>query len=473
MRFRKLLQDMQKEPDIRQALFTKESEMQFVFSQLLQALEEDDVLLLADLLEEALVPLIKVMIIPPEVVGYGEFQLEPTSSGYLTVKHLPSNLYLHSNGNPMEEARILIDSCYNPSKSRYLVWGCGLGYHVAKLYEAARGAISIMVFDEEETILQLAKESGILKDIPKDRITFVKDTNGKKFVQHLDEKEVGILLHFPSIKKIQNKELKSAMHGFFSAWNSSIQFQRDFAVNFRSNVQNCPYVVDELIPDFEGKEVVLVAAGPSLDHSIEFVKNSLGTRVVVCVTTVLKKLLKAGVVPDYAIVMDPQKRTLGHIEGIEDCKVPLIVDSTAYWEFAQKYAGKKFIAYQKGYEKAEKVAKRLQYKLYETGGTVVTLALDYALQSGAKKVYLVGVDLAYPKGISHASGTMDMGQRETAGMEKVKSVNGDEVYADTLFIEYRKWIERKIAKYPQIDVYNLSNCGAEIRGTKQWKEGVR
>ena len=45
--------------------------------------------------------------------------------------------------------------------------------------------------------------------------------------------------------------------------------------------------------------------------------------------------------------MDSQQRTIGHIDGIEGTNIPLIVDTTAYWEFAAKYAGKKYIAYQK------------------------------------------------------------------------------------------------------------------------------
>ena len=301
----------------------------------------------------------------------------------------------------MEEARVFVESCFDSTKGRYVVWGCGLGYHILRLYEAARGAIHIEVYDEDELALQLAKESGVLDVIPQECISLTADSTGEKFVEALETKDVGILLHFPSIKKIQDKRLKDALHAFFAEWNGTIQFKQEFAVNFRNNIQYCTNCVDELENEFQQKEVVLVAAGPSLDHSLEFLKEAKGNKVIVAVSTVLKKLLKLGINPDYVIVMDSQQRTIGHIDGIEGTNIPLIVDTTAYWEFAAKYAGKKYLAYQKGYESAEEMANILQCKLYETGGSVITLALDIVLKLGAKAVYLVGVDLAYPGGVSH------------------------------------------------------------------------
>lgn len=462
--FRNLLQEMQIEPDVTRELFTEGSTMNVLVTQMYTALEADDIVLLADLLEEALIPILKEIVIPREAVECGDYCLESTSSGYLTVKHLPSNLYLHTNGNPMEEARILVECCYDASKEKYAVWGCGLGYHIVRLYEAARGAVSIRVFDEDEQIISLALENGVLDHIPKEKITYVVDQNGKQFAQYLSEHDTGILLHFPSIKKIQNKALKDAIYLFFPSWNGTIQYQNDLAINFRSNKVHCCHNVDELAQYIRGKDVVLVAAGPSLDKSVDFLREASRKKIIVAVTTVLKKLLNLGIVPDYAVVMDAQQRTLKQIEGIESTTVPLLVDSTAYWEFAVRYAGEKYIAYQRGYGNAEKCAGESQNRLYETGGSVITLALDIVLQLGAKEVYFVGTDLAYPEGVSHAKDTMDRQKRDISGMEPIKAVNGGIVYANNLFIGYRKWIEAKIQEYPDVKFYNLSDCGAEIAG---------
>ena len=41
------------------------------------------------------------------------------------------------------------------------------------------------------------------------------------------------------------------------------------------------------------------------------------------------------------------------------------------------------------------------------------------------------------------------------------------MYADTMFILYRKWIEDKIALTPDITYYNMSRVGARIAGTQE------
>ncbi len=460
-RFTKLLQELQKDSDI--------SAQIPILNEMMQALEKVDMVLLADLLEEALLPLIKDMVVPKEPIVRGNYCLESTSSGGLTVRHLPTNLYLHGNCNPMEEARILVQHCFDPKKENYAVWGIGLGYHIVRLYEAAKGAVRIIVFEEDEEMLKLAAECGILDHIPAERITYVLDKTGEEFARYLSQHDTrhdtGILLHFPSIKKIQDKLLKDRMSSFFLGWNSMINARKSLTINFRSNEKYCSHNVDEIEERINNREVVLVAAGPSLDNSMEFLREASKEKVIVAVARVWKKLFDEGIVPDYVVTMDAHEITMRQLEGLDNEDVPLIVDSTAYWGMAANYGGEKYIAYQKDYENAERRAKESGHRIYETGGSVLTLCLDIVLQLGANAVYFVGADLAYPGGWSHVGGTMNRTKMDTSGMKPIEAVDGNIVYADYSLIGFRKWIEGKIREYPQVKFYNLSNCGAKIAGT--------
>lgn len=473
-KFRSLLQELQEEPDIRELIFAADSEqnvMSELLSQMMQALEAEDMVLLADLLEEGLLSLLRDMVIAKEPEIYGNYSVESTSSGLLTIKHLPSGRYLHSNTNPMEEARVQVAHAFEPEKENYAVWGLGLGYHVVRLYEAAAGAISITVFEEDEELLELACRYGALSSMPKENVRIIVDKTGAKFAAYLSEKDAGLFMHLPSVKKIQNKSLRDAMMAFFPGWNGTVQFRNLLAVNFRSNRKYCSHNVDELAEVFQGKEAVIVAGGPSLDHSLEFLRYAQGDKVIIAVATVWKKLLDLKIVPDYIVVMDALERTYGQFpEGGGNVRIPLILDSTACWRFAANYSGEKYIAYQRDYDKSEKCAEASHNKLYETGGSVTTLALEIVLQSGARAVYFVGADFAYPGGLSHADGTMDRHTRDLSGMEPVKSVDGGIVYADNLFLGYRRWIEEKIKQYPQTSFYNLSDCGAYIAGTLPYEK---
>lgn len=337
MRFRALLQDLQAEPDVWEAICA-------MLPRMLEALEALDMVLLGDLLEEALLPALKDIYLPGEPVVAGNYCLEYTSCGCLTAKYLPGNFYLHSNCNPMEEARILVSRCFDADKEHYAVWGCGLGYHVRRLYEAAEGAVSITVFDEGEEIFRLAREFGALADLPADRVICVADESGERFAGYLSEHAnmrhtAGILMHLPSVKAIENSALKESILRFCMGWNGTVQLKEKLAVNFRKNEKHCTHNVDEIAGNIAGREAVVAAAGPSLDHSLTFLREAAGHKVILAVGTVWKKLLDLGIVPDYVVVMDAQARTYEQFAGITSREVPLIVDSTAYWEFAAGYGG--------------------------------------------------------------------------------------------------------------------------------------
>lgn len=97
----------------------------------------------------------------------------------------------------------------------------------------------------------------------------------------------------------------------------------------------------------------------------------------------------------------------------------------------------------------------------------MSLAVEVAIQFKAKKVYLMGVDLAYPSGLSHASDTMDRRVESMEGMQEVCGVAGTTVYATHVFEIYRKWLENHISRHKDIEWYNLSTKGARIHGTRE------
>lgn len=212
------------------------------------------------------------------------------------------------------------------------------------------------------------------------------------------------------------------------------------------------------------KEFVVIAAGPSLDDNMEFLRESQGKKTLIAVGTVFRKLLEAGIVPDMVVVLDFMERIYRQIEGLEDQKIPLLLGMTAYWKFAENYQRDKYKI-----PITDSPGKGRDKDAWVIGGTVTHLAMEAAIRFGAEKIYLVGVDLAFPKGLSHAEGTMDRAVVKTEGMIPVEGVGGTTVYADSLFIAYRQWIEQRIELAPWITYYNMSHIGARIAGTREEK----
>ena len=444
-----------------------ETEFYAIFSSLSEALNNMDYILLADNLEELFIPYIKSLMTYQEAKIFGDYSVEPSSSGFLTIKHIPTDIYLHSNCNPMDEARAIADFYFDETKAEYAVFGLGLGYITKALSELSLNAVNISVFETDIQLIEYVKSHDFLNIFTQDNVTIIHDSIGTKFLEKISDENVGSILHFPSVNKISNPDILLKFKSFYANWNSFYQQKRIIAVNFNKNLSNCPNNILCEADRFKGKNVYLVAGGPSTDANIEFLKGiSDPDSIIFCVTTVLKKLVNAGITPDYAVVMDAREITYRHMSGIEDCKVPLIVDSSAFWKFAQFHKGPKFLALQNGYKPAEQIAAQNNYPLFNTFGSVTTLALDIAVQFKAKNIYFIGVDMAYPGGQSHASGSVAERKVDTSKLTAIEGTNGETVYTDELFLRYLKEIENIISEHPEINFYNLSKIGAKIKGTK-------
>ncbi len=431
------------------------------------ALEVGDMILYADILEDSFIPFIKSQITPAESINIDNYTLEPTSSGAMTLYYNVGKIYLHSNCNPMDEARQMINLYYEEKYSEYVVFGLGLGYHIDALYKASLGTLRIKVFEPHTELIEYVKANDNFGLFSNDRIQIYNDPTCADFCRCLSDENTGILFHYPSLLKIADSEQRASLRRFYISWNSYYQLKRRLIINFNNNIKNCPHNISEIRDNFFQKKTYIIAAGPSLDRNLKYLKTQAEKTdtLIVCVSTVLKKLMEHGIKADYVIVMDAQERTYKHIEGIEECDIPMIIDSTAYWRFASDYSGRKLLALQKGYPPAEDYANAHSFPLFNTGGSVTTLAIDIALQFGAQELYLAGVDMAYPGGKTHAQGTIDEGGIEKENLIKIKDVNGGTVYTSEQLYSYLSWIENRLSQSSNVKVYNLSDCGAMIKGT--------
>lgn len=430
---------------------------------------QGDLILVGDVIENGILPIMESWIqtiAHISQIDEDEYLFESTSSGFLTLKNIETNMYIHSNNNPMEEARILVEHFYDPKMNYYSVYGCGLGYHIYQLYLISKGSVPIKVFDINSKMVEYARLYGVLEWIPKDVLEIRTDDSVLSFLESLDNSETGMFFHIPSVRQIKNEIEREAILGICVQQNTLYKFKIDSQINFWRNIKTKISSIDKLDSSKIKKEMVIVAAGPSLDDNMENLRLWKNKKTIVAVGTVFRKLVNAGISPDYVVIMDPQKRTLKQLEGVENEQIPMILDMTAYWEFARVYRGPKYmVCIPGGREEIRQYAKQNNLTMWTSGGTVTSMALEFAIHYKAEKIYFVGVDLAYPEGVSHASGTMDCSIKNTEKLPKVQGVRGQEVYADRVFISYRKWIEERIEGISNITFYNMSRRGAHIEGT--------
>ncbi len=242
--------------------------------------------------------------------------------------------------------------------------------------------------------------------------------------------------------------------------------------NFYRNRERVTKPADALDALIKGKQVLLIAAGPSLDLQMPKLAAYLSQGekpVVIAVGTVYRKLLHAGIRPDVVVFMDAQERTMAQLRDLPESDggyAPLVIDSTAHFRAALEYPGEVYLACQEGFAPAQELAAERGVRLYHTGGSVTTLALDLAIQCGARRITTIGMDLAYTGNQSHAADTADRHETTHEITVTVKSWDGGEVQTSELFNMYRNWIEKRIAQEPDIEFINATEGGAYVEGMK-------
>ncbi len=478
---------------------------------ILQAQENQDYVLLADLLELQLLPFLQslqeairtydVACVTPDVweqnmqaleqkdnnlwrelkayhekyesanlegAWQGIHHLEDTNSGAYTMAGQDEKgvYYYHSNVNPVREAADFARYYYQPGCEAYVLWGLGLGYHVQELLKRDDG-IKFTVYESDmDVIYHCLNAVDLSACIANEGFSLIYDKEFTKIIDTLECITENFILHYPSLRHIENVHIREQMELFFlrdsGKRNAAILFDN----NSRENFKNYDGYVDSLRPHFEGKDVVIVAAGPSLDKNVEWLKNKTSNMVIVAVETVFRKLIDLGIDMDYMIVTDANSRIYGHMAGLENQNIPMLYLATAYKKFAMNYQGAKYLICQNGYDKAEELAGKNGWHLYETGGSVSTTALDVCISLGAKSIAFIGLDLAYTDNLAHTSGTG--ARREAVGLEDmpmVPALGGGRIPASKVFIIYNKWIENRVKKQDvTMPVYDATEGGAIVPG---------
>lgn len=399
----------------------------------------------------------------------GKHHLEDTNCGAFTMAGLDEQgvYYYHSNVNPMKEATDFARHYYQPGCEEYVIWGLGLGYHVQEMRKLDDG-IKLTIYESDmDVIYHCLNAVDLSADLESPDVNLVYDKDFTKIIDTLGHITENLILHYPSLRHIENSKIREEMEMFFIRDSGKRNVAVLFENNCRENFRNYDAYVDVLKPAFEGKDVVIVAAGPSLDKNVQLLKNKKPNMVILAVETVFRKLIRLGIDIDYMIVTDANERIYSHLAGLESQNIPMLYLATACKKFAMNYQGKKYLICQRGYDRAEAIAQKNNWNLYETGGSVSTTALDVCISLGARSVAFVGLDLAYTGNKAHATDTATRNAVGLEDMQQVPSVDGGMVPSSRLFMIYNRWMEQRVKQTDAImPIYDATEGGAVVPGLR-------
>lgn len=395
--------------------------------------------------------------------------LEMTSSGEYTLRMDTDtgSYYMHTNNNPRQEGYQLAKAWYRDEKEEFAVFGLGLGYAVLGLFmldEYKR----LTIYEADFTILRMAFAINDFTEIlKKGRIHFIVEETcqqiHKIIARHQESENTEIVLFYPAIRLVKDSKKRAMLEDYF-VQHSSLKNQISLLKgNFKENQRHGHPSFSELKDHFSEKDVYIVAAGPSLDKNFMQLKD-IKDGIILATGTVFKKLINAGIRPDYVIVSDANERVYAQIKDYETAGVPMLYLSTAYYGFAQKYEGEKYIVLQEEFPLAEEYAKQINSPLVKTGGSVSTTALSVSVVLGCKRIIFLGLDLAYTDNYVHASDTSRRNLTEDSDLRTIQDMYGNDVKTSKSMDLYRKWIEHYLSEHKEVSVYDATEGGAVIKG---------
>lgn len=248
--------------------------------------------------------------------------------------------------------------------------------------------------------------------------------------------------------------------------NTENALGKTFVNNALSNIK---YInQSNIITDFIGKipqdvPAIIVAAGPSLDKNIEDLKLAKGKAFIIAVDTAMKYLNKYNIEPDIVVTIDPNKFP-GHFCDTD--KVPIFCKLESNPAILDNYKGRKIFFNLEGYTKElyEKLGK--DSGNLNTGGSVATGAFAICVEFGFNYIIMIGQDLAYSNGATHAGGVKVDVSNCGSAQETVEDIYGNSITTRHDWYEYLTWFNDAVEFYKSGEVIDATEGGAKIKNTK-------
>lgn len=222
----------------------------------------------------------------------------------------------------------------------------------------------------------------------------------------------------------------------------------------------------------EGKSIISVAAGPSLEEHWDELRELQGKVPIICCDVLLKKMLEKGIEPDIVTAVERTDTIRKLFQDVEIPKKtilvgPLFLQASAIEAFkGDTYLFCPFLSHGG--------ALGLDFLVqFNSGSSAGNLNLTFANWMGFKNIIMVGHDLAYSHdgSRSHVSGTgVKQNEREYKDddllyREEVETQDGSsKVKTQAIWKQFRVQIEQLLAKASHKNWVNTSAKGAKIEG---------
>lgn len=363
-----------------------------------------------------------------------------------------NGISIYSSYNPLNGVQRWIKTEVDFNAKSYLLIGLGLGYHLLELSKIVPNQqIVVYFFDQQE--LELFKE--------KNRGEWWKQSN-IQIVNRLDAidlNEAQVLLANVWLKAIgENHPLFQTLEVIKINQTSFKIYETKMLENFNKNLE---FNDSTFTFKTTNKVACLVAAGPSLDETIFWLKEHGALVDIIAVGAALKSLVAYNITPKAIVISDASDEITKQFEGIS-FSGDLYYLSTANNECIKLHAGPRYILFQQGYKLAEEESKKRNFPLIETGGSVATATFSLLEKMGYETIVLFGQDLGFLNNSTHAkNATFNKTISDLGFIRKIEANDGSQINSTAMFQTFLYWYNLKIEQ-THVKVFNTAKKGAKI-----------
>ncbi len=372
------------------------------------------------------------------------------------------------------------------SEALYAITGFGDGSHIRYFMENSSKGAHFIAVEKEPALLRETFSRFDLSDIlADDRFMlgtgtcddeFFKDIQNAAMLAVSDVNSI-IFSPFHSIDENYYDHARNEMVRQYLVIRPLMEVNLRTGVNLQENTfKNLPYMagspdVGELRDEFREIPFILVGAGPSLDESIEFLREMQSKAIIVTSNSPFRKLVNSGIRPHLVVTADPMEPTLAGFLNVDIQGVPLACPFSAYPKIVEMFQGRilswlsvnpivENLKEQWGHKKGTPIMEQ---------GTVSGCVLDLSKLFGCRKVLFVGQDMCIRddgKYYTDDSSYADSGahySKETRG-HKLPGNTQESVLVEGRLFVYLKTFEKFISDNPGVEYRNLARTGVNIKG---------
>ena len=361
----------------------------------------------------------------------------------------------------------------------YIVIGTdsGLFYQFVQQFEHNENVKFIFVdFDE---VIQVAELAGDQKEVWKGDYRLVnQDFNFNRITQ--DFRNYVIRQKITLIKSLSVMDA-AAGSPYFELWEkfevafsdfrrtefnalSTKVFEEERILNAADNIIPASNIINTL----GGKDVLILGGGPTLDDSIEWIKENQDKLIIVAAARIAKRMARESIIPDFFVTVDPFDWSFDNSKSV----LAFSDDSILLHSF---HAQHKIVSQWRGLSAFS--GQRYGWKVAETqnigmaGPTVTNAAVHIACSLGATRVYFSGIDFCFARGLSHESGSEEVKVSDVYGYKSKARVVDNEgnitESSDDFYSAYQSMQEAVILYQktrPSLEIYSLGLHSAKLEG---------